>query len=441
MLISSFVVAALLITEISSASVLFDQIDYTYFNSEIYPDYGIRYVRPTLCDPNVTQQAEPNREPSNSMDQWRTRLGVWFDNGPCRTQDGKTIEFRENTWTYLSNMFYMDQPSGTGYSYGEFANTVAESTPLYYIAIQIFYEAFPKYSKLPLHVFGESAGGRMATLLGSYIVKQNLKLEELLTLENNDSTSKQMIPLKSVALGNGVPHSQIQLLWGLKFACDPIYNLPFSEETCRQFELLHETCVPLVELCRVYNDDPQCKTAVDVCVGNFFSLFATSGRHVFDIRRSTDNPIDSEEYLITLQRPDFQKAVGARPSSTSNKCNNSGVTAFMISHGEGLIDTVPDMEYLLNHNISMLVYAGDLDFGAHWISIMEYMSQLNFNGIKEYNEVELRPWVVQDEEFGEVKDTDKLTFLRVHGAGHEVAYDAPAKAFKMFDNWINNKKF
>lgn len=72
---------------------------------------------------------------------------------------------------------------------------------------------------------------------------------------------------------------------------------------------------------------------------------------------------------------------------------------------------------------------------------MEYLSRLNFDGSERYNEAELRPWVVQGKEFGEVKSTDKLTFLRVHGAGHEVPLAAPEKAIKMFDNWINNKAF
>lgn len=82
---------------------------------------------------------------------------------------------------------------------------------MYYDALQLFYEAFPKYSKLPLHVFGESFGGRMAPLIASYIIDQNLKLEESTTVEENCSPSKQIIPLKSVALGNGWTDPQVQL--------------------------------------------------------------------------------------------------------------------------------------------------------------------------------------------------------------------------------------
>ncbi|CAO3621694.1 unnamed protein product [Mucor hiemalis] len=105
----------------------------------------------------------------------------------------------------------MDQPSGTGYSYGDLPNTLVESTPLYYVALQLFYEAYPKYSKLPLHIFGESYGGRMVSLIGNYIIQQNLKLDESPTVGKTDSISKQIIPLKSVALGNGYASPQIQV--------------------------------------------------------------------------------------------------------------------------------------------------------------------------------------------------------------------------------------
>lgn len=41
------------------------------------------------------------------------RSGVWLDNGPCLTRDGETIEFREDSWTYFSNMLYIDQVTNT----------------------------------------------------------------------------------------------------------------------------------------------------------------------------------------------------------------------------------------------------------------------------------------------------------------------------------------
>ncbi|CAO3636818.1 unnamed protein product [Mucor hiemalis] len=338
-------------------------------------------------------------------------------------------------------MFYMDQPSGTGYSYGDLPNTLIESTPFYYVALQLFYEAFPRYSKLPLHIFGESFGGRMAPLIGNYILQQNLKVEDLSIEEKNNSTSKQIIPLKSVALGNGYTDPKIQLISGMEAACDPIYNIPFPVESCRKLKLLSETCKPLVELCSEYIEGFQCAGVALFCIQEFRNLFATSGRQIFDIRETSDKPHASEEYAIMLERPEFQRAVGARPMKNATLCRDSTVVSKMRPHGEGLIDTSPEIENLLEHGISILIYVGDLDFATHWVGQMKYASSLNFTGSKDFEDSKLRPWVVQGEEFGQVKSSDKLTFLRVHGGGHEVAFSAPEKAIKMFETWINNKIF
>lgn len=54
-ILSIIVTAIVLIKKISTTSILSEAIDYKNFRSEIYPDYGVRYISPTLCDPNVTQ--------------------------------------------------------------------------------------------------------------------------------------------------------------------------------------------------------------------------------------------------------------------------------------------------------------------------------------------------------------------------------------------------
>lgn len=82
---------------------------------------------------------------------------------------------------------------------------------MFYDALQLFYEAFPKYNKLPLHIFGESFGGRMASLLASRIVDENVKLKESTAVEESNSLCKQIIPLASLALANALlnPSSQV----------------------------------------------------------------------------------------------------------------------------------------------------------------------------------------------------------------------------------------
>lgn len=74
---------------------------------------------------------------------------------------------------------------------------------MFYEALQLFYEAFPKYSALPFHLFGESFAGRYIPHYADYIVKQNLQLDQ--------SGSRKLIPIGSVGIGNGWINPLIQL--------------------------------------------------------------------------------------------------------------------------------------------------------------------------------------------------------------------------------------
>lgn len=67
------------------------------------------------------------------------------------------------------------------------------------------------------------------------------------------------------------------------------------------------------------------------------------------------------------------------------------------------------------------------------------MSQLQFNGSEQYNNQSLKPWTLGGKEVGQYTATDKLTFIRVYEAGHEVPYYQPQTSLTMFRNWINKK--
>ena len=65
-------------------------------------------------------------------------------------------------WNAVSNLLYIDQPAGTGFSFvtnplGYETNERQIATELWDL-IRQFYKLYPKYSTLDLYVFGESYG-------------------------------------------------------------------------------------------------------------------------------------------------------------------------------------------------------------------------------------------------------------------------------------------
>ncbi|KAJ2252331.1 carboxypeptidase C, partial [Coemansia sp. RSA 451] len=56
-------------------------------------------------------------------------------------------------------MLFIDQPIGTGFSYGTPVGNSAAAANDFVEMLQMFYESFPEYHTSELHVFGESFAG------------------------------------------------------------------------------------------------------------------------------------------------------------------------------------------------------------------------------------------------------------------------------------------
>lgn len=93
----------------------------------------------------------------------------------------------------MANIIYLDQPVGTGFSYGHPLLTKMEDGSREFLNFMLaFYDKYPEFKARPFFITGESYAGKYIPLFARDILRYNSK--------QNDTGFK--IPLKSLLIGN-----------------------------------------------------------------------------------------------------------------------------------------------------------------------------------------------------------------------------------------------
>lgn len=105
-------------------------------------------------------------------------IGLFQEHGPCHFVDGSsTPSLNQYSWNNVANMLYVDQPIGTGFSYGDDEATSTVSAAAYvWTFLQNFYAAFPDYESRDFGLWTESYGGHYGPEFAAYFEAQNAKI-------------------------------------------------------------------------------------------------------------------------------------------------------------------------------------------------------------------------------------------------------------------------
>ncbi|ORY96405.1 carboxypeptidase S1 [Syncephalastrum racemosum] len=415
----------------------------------------LRFEQPKLCDPNVVQysgymelghdehyffwffesQNNPKEAPLtvwlNGGPGCSSMIGLWQELGPCRMNDNGTEPvFNPHSWNQNSNLLFFDQPGGVGFSYGyDNTRTSDEGAVLSYEFLQLFMEAFPQYSQLPFHFFGESFGGHYIPSYAEYIQKQNQAIEAGEGLPGAVS-----IRLESIGIGNGWTNPLIQYAYSVDMACDPEYGPVLSEDVCQQLkQVAYPRCAEMLKTCYSTGTNEDCVAADDYCGNNLESPYAASGRSPYDIRPGAKDPPNS--YIDFLNKPETRQQIGAK--TTFKECPTAPYMRFA-STGDSARNFQPYVERLLDSGLRVLLYAGDMDYICNWRGNYAWSQKMQSPNVGKYAAQALAPWQAVSREAGQIQRGGLLTFVRIYEAGHEVPYYQPEAALAMFNAWINS---
>jgi len=176
-----------------------------------------------LCDPGVQQYSgyidlstgpkhlfywafESRNDPAHDpVILWMTggpgcssEVALFGENGPCKVNaDGTATMVNPYSWNKNATLIYVDQPAGTGFSYGQKdATEVGVARDMVDFLVQWF-RLHPKFSQHDLYVTGESYAGHYVPAVASGLFR-------------NGTLQKQ---LKGLAIGNGLTDPEIQFAY------------------------------------------------------------------------------------------------------------------------------------------------------------------------------------------------------------------------------------
>ncbi|CAK9441258.1 uncharacterized protein LODBEIA_P51270 [Lodderomyces beijingensis] len=360
--------------------------------------------------------------------------GLFFELGPSSittsnstTTPGK-LEPRYNPYSWNSNasIIFLDQPTYTGFSHGGIPalNTDAAAELIYHF-LQAWFEQNPDFQNRDFHIAGESYAGHYIPRLAHVITNKQQQQQQ------------PRFKLTSVLIGNGIIDPLIQIGAYIPMACGQGGFAPLlNESDCAAMEAKYHQFQKFDRACYLLQDWASCVVARQLGkqVGEPFNKL---GLNPYDIRKNcvantSDCYAESQPIDVYLNQHQIKKRLDIPPGVDFQMCRDDVAIPFEI-WGDNMRPSQQYVRQLLQSDIPVLIYSGDKDFVCGWVGLLQVCNELHYG---EFAHAETRPWRIGAEAVGQVKNFDKLTFVRVFDAGHMVPFDQPRAALDLVNRWI-----
>ncbi|MBA0629932.1 hypothetical protein Godav_002073, partial [Gossypium davidsonii] len=177
-----------------------------------------------------------------------SELALFYENGPFSISDNMSLVWNEFGWDKASNLLYVDQPVGTGFSYSsdrrDIRHNEEEVSNDLYDFLQAFFAEHPEFAKNDFYITGESYAGHYIPAFAARVHRGNKAKDGI------------HINLKGFAIGNGLTDPAIQ------YKAYPDYALDMGLIKKTDYSLINKLV-------------PVCEFAIKLC-GNFASEMASS---------------------------------------------------------------------------------------------------------------------------------------------------------------------
>ncbi|KAF9674915.1 hypothetical protein SADUNF_Sadunf10G0177000 [Salix dunnii] len=388
-----------------------------------------------------------------------SELAMFYENGPYTIANNLSLVRNEYGWDKVSNLLYVDQPTGTGYSYSSDRRDIRHnedgvSNDLYDF-LQAFFKEHPELAKNDFYITGESYAGHYIPAFASRVHKGNKAKEGI------------HVNLKGFAIGNGLTDPAIQYKAYTDYALDmgiikqaehdrinkivPVCELAIKlcgtdgTVSCMASYLVCNTIFSsILSVAGNINVRPHKPSCWSVHVHHFFFKFQYNPKGIdifslqyYDVRKKCEGSLcyDFSNMEKFLGQNSVKEALGVGNIDFVS-CSTTVYTAMLIDWMRNLEVGIPA---LLEDGIKLLVYAGEYDLICNWLGNSRWVHAMEWSGQKEFVASPEVPFEVSGSEAGVLKSYGPLAFLKVHDAGHMVPMDQPEASLEMLKRWTQDK--
>ncbi|TVY83356.1 Carboxypeptidase S1-like protein B [Lachnellula suecica] len=175
-----------------------------------------------------------------------------------------------------------------------------------------------------------------------------------------------------------------------------------------------------------------CTEAEDMCRDNVESpYYFYGGRGAYDIRHPYADPTPESYFVDYLNLPSTAAALGVDLNYTLD-ANNDVYYAFQETGDFIFPNFKEDLEMLLNNSVRVALIYGDADYICNWFGGEAVSLAVNYTYKEEFAASGYTPFMVDGDEYGEVRQYGNFSFLRVYESGHEVPYYQPKASLELF---------
>ncbi|KAF9698026.1 hypothetical protein EKO04_004436 [Ascochyta lentis] len=385
-------------------------------------------------------------------------IGLFEENGPCNVTEDLKTQLNPYSWNEHSNMLYLSQPVGVGFSYEttevfddarvslvdpDRTNTTEAAAIGAWHILQAFLELSPQLDadikNLTFNLWTESYGGHYGPAFYNYFYKQNEAIR-------NGSTKGVELQMDTLGVINGLIDLQIQAPYYPEFAVNNTYGIKAINDTIytfmKQAFYIPAGCNEQLEDCKQADRSTKdgqftCSQAVNLCRSFVEQPYYELGdRGVYDIRHPLDDPTPSSYFKPFLNLASTQEALGVNINYTTARSQQ--VASGFSYTGDWAYSFIEDLSEILGYGVRVALLYGDADYICNWFGGEAVSLAVNHTDKAAFNAAGYTPFLVDGVEYGAVREYGNFSFTRIYESGHEVPYYQPVASLEHFKRVLDH---